>query len=177
MKNWLQEYRKKKGLTQAELAGKAGVSLTWIRMIEQGKSKTVSGIYAERISQALGVPVARVFPPPGVVSDEKPKKKVNVKKAYPKDPHIKFQIDRTRTVPSSWLEINGMRIRFLNLEVKTNPGQMPLVKIEVYAQLLEGEIRGAMGKVEIIHLNAKKERDWKGPGGRPDGCPASQKKD
>ncbi len=72
-------------------------------------------------------------------------------------PHIKFEINRTEAMPTSFLEINGQRIRFLNLEVKTNPGQMPLVKIEVFARLLEGKIEGPKGEIQIIHVDETKK--------------------
>lgn len=100
-----------------------------------------------------------------------------------KHPHIKFEIDRSQDLPSSFLEIDGQRIRFLNVEVKSRPGLMPLVTIQVYAQMLEGEIKGAKGEVQIIHIDEStngligpdeevRRKGWIGPGGRPDGCPA-----
>jgi len=88
-------------------------------------------------------------------------------------PHIKFEINRTGDRPTSFLEIDGQRIRFLNLEIKTCPGIMPLVTIQVYARMLEGDIQEATGELQIIHIDEGTKKDgWIGPGGRPDGCPA-----
>ena len=96
---------------------------------------------------------------------------------------VKFKIDRMDR-SKSFLELNGHRIRFLNLEVISSPSDPPLVKITVHASLIEGEIKGELeSELKIIHLDETKKgligpdeeirgSGWKGPGGRPDGCPA-----
>lgn len=102
-------------------------------------------------------------------------------------PVIRFEIDRSGSKPESWLTINGQPIRFLKLEVETNRGDLPLVKISVFARLLGGTIKGPKGELQIIHIDEStkgligpdeevRRKGWIGPGARPDGCPASSTK-
>ena len=58
----LKELRKQKGLTQIELANKAGISHQWIASIEQGVSRGTSDRVKKSISYALGVSIEEVFP-------------------------------------------------------------------------------------------------------------------
>ena len=59
--NKLCEYRKKRKLTQVELAEKSGVSRTTIAGIESGAIKNVKTDTLLKLSSALNVQVARIF--------------------------------------------------------------------------------------------------------------------
>jgi transcriptional regulator with XRE-family HTH domain len=56
------EERKKLGLTQAELAEKAGISVQYERMIERGSYSAVSPEFKRRLANALGWSVFALFP-------------------------------------------------------------------------------------------------------------------
>lgn len=51
----LQELRDRRGLSQAELARRSGVSQATISRIEAGKTKGVDLVTLDRLSRALGV--------------------------------------------------------------------------------------------------------------------------
>jgi len=53
--------RKKSGLTQAELADKAGLNKNTVCWLETGKMKSVQFSTLEMIADVLGVPVARLL--------------------------------------------------------------------------------------------------------------------
>ena len=104
---------------------------------------------------------------------------------------VKFKIDRTDR-SKSFLELNGFPIRFLDLEIISKARDLPIVKISIFARILEGEVKGALeGELQIIHIDESTEGmigpdeeirrggklKWKGPGAAPDGCPASSVKD
>lgn len=100
---------------------------------------------------------------------------------------VKFKIDRIDRV-NTFLTLNGQPIRFAELEVISNPSDPPMVKVAIFASLIEGEIVGGKGELKIIHLDDTKKglvgpdeeirrSGWQGPGGEPDGCPASSLKD
>lgn len=59
--NKLCEYRKKRKLTQAELAEKSGVSRDTIAGIESGAIKNVKTDTLLKLSSALNAQVARIF--------------------------------------------------------------------------------------------------------------------
>ena len=59
--NRLKEYRKKKGLTQQELADKSNVSRTTIAGIESGSINTTTTDTLLKLSNALNVGVPRIF--------------------------------------------------------------------------------------------------------------------
>lgn len=60
--NRLKELRKQKGLTQIELANRAGISHQWIASIEQGVSRGTSDRVKKSIADALGVSIEEIFP-------------------------------------------------------------------------------------------------------------------
>lgn len=56
----IRELRKSQGLTQEDLADKAGVHRTYIGMIERGeKNITLSNI--EKLASALNIPISEIF--------------------------------------------------------------------------------------------------------------------
>lgn len=55
------DLRKKKGLTQAELAEKSGVSRATICAIENGTNKGVSTTTLTKLADALGVKAEKIF--------------------------------------------------------------------------------------------------------------------
>lgn len=63
----IKELRKARGLNQEELAGRAGLSRTYIGTIELGgKQPSLWTLF--RISRALGVAIAEIFLPPSKAS-------------------------------------------------------------------------------------------------------------
>jgi transcriptional regulator with XRE-family HTH domain len=56
----LQEIRLGKEVTQDELCRKAGISINFLSQVENGR-KGVSHVVAERIAQALGIPVSFLY--------------------------------------------------------------------------------------------------------------------
>ena len=61
MRNKLAAYRVKHGLTQNELAVRAGVSRPYISEIETGAQKVISNVVMLKIAQALGERVEAIF--------------------------------------------------------------------------------------------------------------------
>lgn len=61
MMNKLAAYRAKHGLTQRELAAKAGVSRPYISEIETGAQKVISNVVMLKIAHALGERVGDIF--------------------------------------------------------------------------------------------------------------------
>lgn len=59
--NRVRYYRKKRGLTQATIAEKAGVTVSYISQVEKYK-KSPSLAVAGRIAKALGLRTDTVFP-------------------------------------------------------------------------------------------------------------------
>lgn len=55
------DLRKKKGMTQEELAEKSGVSRATICSIENGKNKGVSASTLTKLAEALGVKTEKIF--------------------------------------------------------------------------------------------------------------------
>ena len=53
--------RKERGLTQAEAARKAGMSLAWYALLEQGFEEKISKKQKEKVARALGVPYEELF--------------------------------------------------------------------------------------------------------------------
>lgn len=58
----LLRHRRQAGLTQRDLAQKAGVHHNTISALEVGKTKAVEAETLRRLSSALGVPVGDLFP-------------------------------------------------------------------------------------------------------------------
>ncbi|MBA7596009.1 hypothetical protein ES703_02978 [subsurface metagenome] len=54
--------RKGKGLTQAEAAEKAGMSLAWYALLEQGFKEKISKKQKEKVAKMLDVPYEELFP-------------------------------------------------------------------------------------------------------------------
>ena len=61
MNHVLRRLRRKAGLTQAELAAKAGVSRGYIAAMETGHRKAPTVETLKRLAKALGVSVARLI--------------------------------------------------------------------------------------------------------------------
>lgn len=59
--NKMKELRKKRGLRQIDLAKKTDVSLTWIWALENGFHNRVSFQIKNRVAEALGTPVEKIF--------------------------------------------------------------------------------------------------------------------
>lgn len=57
----VKELREKKKLTQEELASKSGVSRSLICSLESGERTTTTTGTIEKLADALGVPVRRIF--------------------------------------------------------------------------------------------------------------------
>ena len=53
--------REKKGLTQVDLAHKAGITQPYLAQIESGERKNPSLVILQRLAKALGVPVAKLL--------------------------------------------------------------------------------------------------------------------
>lgn len=53
--------RKERGLTQAEAARKAGISLAWYALLEQGFKEKISKKQKEKVAQALNVSYEELF--------------------------------------------------------------------------------------------------------------------
>ena len=63
MKNRVAEFRKERGLSQEELAEKAGVSRPYISQIEKQRQQVISNTVMFRIAEALGVSYELIFLP------------------------------------------------------------------------------------------------------------------
>lgn len=61
IKSKLKEIREKKGMTQAELSKKSGVSRTIISFLENGKSECVMTSTLVKLADALGEKVTSIF--------------------------------------------------------------------------------------------------------------------
>lgn len=61
MKNKLAEIRRDKGITQAELSRKAGVSRPYISNIERGRQDAVTNIVMQKLATALNRRVEDIF--------------------------------------------------------------------------------------------------------------------
>lgn len=61
MTSLLANFRKKEGITQTELAQKAGVSRATIAAIETGKSKTVTLDTINKLATALNAKPSEIF--------------------------------------------------------------------------------------------------------------------
>jgi transcriptional regulator with XRE-family HTH domain len=57
---YLQSLRKKAGLTQEEIADKAGIHVTYLSGIERGQ-RNVATLNLRKIARALGVPTKELF--------------------------------------------------------------------------------------------------------------------
>ena len=57
----LKTLREAKGLTQDQLAKRAGVTEAYVSMLENGKRKAPSLPTLQRLAKALGVPVAELL--------------------------------------------------------------------------------------------------------------------
>jgi len=55
--------RKEKGLTQAEAAVKAGMSLAWYALLEQGFQEKISDKFKQKVCDMLDVPYEKLFIP------------------------------------------------------------------------------------------------------------------
>ncbi|MFE4569988.1 helix-turn-helix transcriptional regulator [Paenibacillus chitinolyticus] len=73
MRHWLVQFRKLSGLTQQEVADKAGISRSYYADIEQG-SKNASGRAAKLISDVLGFEMTLFFADVGRKMSQKNKK-------------------------------------------------------------------------------------------------------
>ena len=61
LRNKLREYRRKRKMTQVELAEKSTVSRGTIVSIERGTVKNVKSNTLLKLSNALNIPVAKIF--------------------------------------------------------------------------------------------------------------------
>lgn len=59
----LRELREARGLTQAQLAERAQVALSYVTVIEAGHERNPSRQILQRIARALGVPAKRLLEP------------------------------------------------------------------------------------------------------------------
>lgn len=59
----LRELREARGLTQAQLAERAQVALSYVTVIEAGHEANPSRQILQRIARALGVPAKRLLEP------------------------------------------------------------------------------------------------------------------
>ena len=62
--NNLKHYRQKRGMTQARLAGVAGISVQALQFLEYGHFKPRHAT-AQKLAKALGVPAETLFPVEG----------------------------------------------------------------------------------------------------------------
>lgn len=63
MTNRVAEIRKKRGMSQDELAEKAGISRPYLSQIETQRQKTVSNVVMFKIADALNEKYERIFLP------------------------------------------------------------------------------------------------------------------
>jgi len=73
MQNRLAEFRAKRGMTQDELAAKAGVSRPYISEIETGSQQAITNVVMGKLSEALEESVVNIFFTPSVVCTKQPK--------------------------------------------------------------------------------------------------------
>ena len=57
----MRKHREAKGMTQEQVAQKAGVTKQYITMLEAGKRKSPSLPVLQRLAKALGVPVTELL--------------------------------------------------------------------------------------------------------------------
>ena len=85
--------------------------------------------------------------------------------------HVRFRVDKVNPW-TGFLELDGHRIRFLTLSMGIKPNELPIVTISVYARLIEGEIIGATGAIEIIHIDeSTKGKSYGPPQADKENCP------
>ena len=68
MPNKVKEYRKERGMTQAELAERANVCRPYLSAIESGKQTRISNVVMLKIASALNEPINNIFFSGSVVS-------------------------------------------------------------------------------------------------------------
>lgn len=61
MPNKVKEYRKERGMTQAELAERANVCRPYLSAIESGKQTRISNVVMLKIASALNEPINNIF--------------------------------------------------------------------------------------------------------------------
>lgn len=61
MVNRVKEYRKQRGLTQAQLAERANICRPYLSAIESGKQTRISNIVMLQIARALQEPIDNIF--------------------------------------------------------------------------------------------------------------------
>ena len=59
--NRLAEIRKAKGLTQEQVAAKAGTTRAYVSEVENGKRRVYTNVLMERLANAIGESVVTVF--------------------------------------------------------------------------------------------------------------------
>ncbi len=59
----VRELREARGLTQAQLAERAQIALSYVTLIEAGQEANLSRQILHRLARALGVPVKRLVEP------------------------------------------------------------------------------------------------------------------
>lgn len=98
-------------------------------------------------------------------------------KGSPVTGHVRFRVDKVKPW-TGFLELDGQRIRFLNMSIDIKARELPIVTISVYARLIEGEIVGAKGAIEIIHIDeSTKGKSYAPQADKLGGCPAGVKLD
>ena len=70
MPNKVKEYRKERGMTQAELAERANVCRPYLSAIESGKQTRISYVVMLKIASALNEPINNIFFSGSVVSTQ-----------------------------------------------------------------------------------------------------------
>lgn len=61
MVNRVKEYRKQRGLTQAQLAERANICRPYLSAIESGKQTRISNVVMLQIARALQEPIDNIF--------------------------------------------------------------------------------------------------------------------
>lgn len=61
MLNRVKEYRKKRGMTQAQLAERANICRPYLSVIESGKQTRISNVVMFQIARALQEPIENIF--------------------------------------------------------------------------------------------------------------------
>lgn len=73
MVNRVKEYRKQRGLTQAQLAERANICRPYLSAIESGKQTRISNVVMLQIARALQEPIDNIFFSNVVVSTQQMK--------------------------------------------------------------------------------------------------------
>lgn len=100
--------------------------------------------------------------------------------------HVRFCIDRMDR-SNTFLELDGQRLRFFELSIESSPCDMPIVRVSIFARIIEGEIRRSRGTVEVIHIDESTKglfregeqvirKEWSPPPA-DGGCPAGVAKE